>query len=305
MRIYILRRALQSIIVCLGVSVITFILLNVTGDPALLLLPPEATREDVEVLREQMGLNDPYIVQYGRFLLNVLQGDFGNSFFIKQSASSLVLERMPATIELAIAGFLVTILISIPLGVAAAIKRNSFLDYLASIFAITGQAMPIFWLGIMMIIFFSVKLRWFPVSGRGSFAHLVLPAITLGWYIAPLTMRLTRSGMLEVLSQEYIKTARSKGLRESMVLYKHALRNACIPVVTVLGLQLGTLLGGAVVTETVFAWPGVASLAVTSIRNYDFPVVQAAVIIFAFFIVFANLLADIAVGLLDPRIRYD
>lgn len=305
MRIYILRRALQSIIVCLGVSVITFILLNVTGDPALLLLPPEATREDVEVLREQMGLNDPYIVQYGRFLLNVLQGDFGNSFFIKQSASSLVLERMPATIELAIAGFLVTILISIPLGVAAAIKRNSFLDYLASIFAITGQAMPIFWLGIMMIIFFSVKLRWFPVSGRGSFAHLVLPAITLGWYIAPLTMRLTRSGMLEVLSQEYIKTARSKGLRESMVLYKHALRNACIPVVTVLGLQLGTLLGGAVVTETVFAWPGVASLAVTSIRNYDFPVVQAAVIIFAFFIVLANLLADIAVGLLDPRIRYD
>ncbi|RMF93093.1 MAG: ABC transporter permease [Nitrospinota bacterium] len=305
MRVYIIRRALQSLIVCFGVSIITFLLLNVTGDPALLLLPPEATAEDVAVLREELGLNDPYIVQYGRFLKNILHGDFGDSFFVKQSASSLILERMPATIELAVAGLLVTIVVSIPLGIAAAVKRNSLLDSFASVFAITGQAMPVFWLGIMMIIVFGVKLHWFPVSGRGTPAHLVLPAITLGWYLAPLTMRLTRSGMLEVLGQEYIKTARSKGLRESLVLYKHALRNACIPVVTILGMQLGTLLGGAVVTETVFAWPGVASLAVTSIRNYDFPVVQAAVIIFAFFIVFANLFADIAVGLLDPRIRYD
>jgi peptide/nickel transport system permease protein len=217
----------------------------------------------------------------------------------------LILERMPATLELTVAGMLVGIGIAVPLGVVAAIRRGSITDRLCTVGAVAGQAMPIFWLGIMLIIVFAVLLRWLPASGRGSLVHLVLPAITLGAYLAPLTMRLTRSGMLDVLTQDYIRTARAKGVAERLVLYRHALRNAAIPIVTILGVQFGRLLGGAVVTETVFAWPGVASLAVKAIRTYDYPVVQAAVILLALLIVLVNLLTDIAVTWLDPRIRLE
>jgi peptide/nickel transport system permease protein len=224
---------------------------------------------------------------------------------MKKSAFALVTERMPATLLLTFAGLFISLVIALPLGIISAIRRYSLVDNLCTMFAVGGQAMPIFWLGIMLIIVFSVKLRWLPASGSGSWAHLVLPATTLGFFLAPLTMRLVRSGMLEVLSQDYVRTARAKGVSEPQVLLKHALRNAAIPVITVIGLQFGQLLGGAIVTETVYAWPGVATFTVTAIRNSDFPVVQAAVFLLALCIVVVNLLVDLLVGLIDPRIRLE
>jgi peptide/nickel transport system permease protein len=302
---FLVRRLVRAAVVCLGISLITFALLHVVGDPVLLLLPQNASDEDVALLREKLGLDRPLWYQYGIFLAGAARGNFGESLFTQESALMLILERMPATLELTVAGMLVGIGIAVPLGVVAAIRRGSITDRLCTVGAVAGQAMPIFWLGIMLIIVFAVLLRWLPASGRGSLVHLVLPAITLGAYLAPLTMRLTRSGMLDVLTQDYIRTARAKGVAERLVLYRHALRNAAIPIVTILGVQFGRLLGGAVVTETVFAWPGVASLAVKAIRTYDYPVVQAAVILLALLIVLVNLLTDIAVTWLDPRIRLE
>ncbi|HET7875486.1 MAG TPA: ABC transporter permease [Methylomirabilota bacterium] len=303
MPVYIARRSLQALFVCLGISVITFLLLHVAGDPVLLLLPQSASDADVALLKQKLGLDRPLWIQYLAFLADALRGEFGQSLFTQESALNLILERMPATLELTLAGTLVGLAVAIPLGVVAAIKRGSIADRLCTVGAVAGQAMPIFWLGIMLIILFAVKLRLLPASGRGTLAHLVLPAITLGVYLAPLTMRLTRSGMLDVLTQDYVRTARAKGVAERWVLYKHALRNAAIPIVTILGIQFGRLLGGAVVTETVFAWPGVASLAVKAIRTYDYPVVQGSVVILALLIVLVNLLTDVAVAWLDPRIR--
>src|SRR6266540_3392633 len=282
MPVYVARRLLQALFVCVGISVITFLLLHVAGDPVLLLLPQSASDADVALLKQQLGLDRPLVVQYLAFLGDALRGDFGQSLFTQESAFSLILERMPATLELTLAGTLVGLAVAIPLGVLAAIKRGSFLDRLSTVGAVGGQAMPIFWLGIMLIILF---------------------AITLGVYLAPLTMRLTRSGMLDVLTQDYIRTARAKGVVERVVLFKHALRNAAIPIVTILGIQFGRLLGGAIVTETVFAWPGVASLAVKAIRTYDYPVVQGSVVFLALLIVVVNLLTDVAVAWIDPRIR--
>jgi peptide/nickel transport system permease protein len=200
---------------------------------------------------------------------------------------------------------LVAVLISIPLGVIAAVRRYSLLDNLCTMLAVSGQAMPIFWLGLMLIILFSVKVHLLPASGRGTFLHLIMPAITLGASLAPITMRMTRSKMLDILSEDYVRTARAKGVRERLVLFKHAFRNASIPIVTILGLQFGRLLGGAIVTETVFAWPGLGSLAVSAIRNFDYPLAQAAILMMALIVVFVNLGVDIAVGYLDPRIRFD
>ncbi|RMF93940.1 MAG: ABC transporter permease [Nitrospinota bacterium] len=305
MRTYILRRMLQAGLVGLAVSFITFIFLHLATDPALLLLPPEATKEDIAVFRKAMGLDKPLYVQYLQFLLNIARGDLGTSYVIKKPAAALIAERMPATIQLAVAGMAVTLAIGIPLGVISAVKRYSWIDNVATIGGVVGQAMPLFWLGLMLIIIFGVKLRLLPISGRGTWLHLVLPAVSLGSYLAPVTLRLTRSGMLDVLTQDYIRTARAKGLSERIVLYKHALRNAAIPVVTIIGLQMGGLLNGAIVTETVFAWPGVASLTIRAIRVGDYPLVQASVLIFAWIIVLANLLADVAVAYIDPRIRYD
>lgn len=303
MRVYIVHRFGQALVVCFGISLITFLLLHVVGNPVLLLLPQEASDADVALLKEKLGLDRPLWAQYLSFLKAAARGDFGRSLFTQESALALILERMPATLELTLAGMLVGIAIAIPLGVVSAIRRGSLVDRLCTVGAVAGQAMPIFWLGIMLIILFAVKLRVLPASGRGTIWHLVLPAVTLGAYLAPLTMRLTRSGMLDVLTQDYIRTARAKGVVERVVLFKHALRNAAIPIVTILGVQFGRLLGGAVVTETVFAWPGVASLAVKAIRTYDYPVVQGAVVLLALLIVAANLLADVAITYLDPRIR--
>ena len=302
---FVARRLVRALFVCLGISLITFALLHVVGNPVLLLLPQSASDEDVRLLKEKLGLDRPLWAQYAVFLGGALRGDFGQSLFTQESAFALIWERMPATLELTFAGMLVGLAIAIPLGVVSAIRRGSLTDRLCTVGAVAGQAMPIFWLGIMLIILFAVIWRVLPASGRGTPAHLILPAITLGAYLAPLTMRLTRSGMLDVLTQDYIRTARAKGVGERVVLFKHALRNAAIPIVTILGVQFGRLLGGAVVTETVFAWPGVASLAVKAIRTYDYPVVQGSVVLLALLIVLANLLTDIAVTWLDPRIRLE
>jgi peptide/nickel transport system permease protein len=269
----------------------------------LLLLPQNAGKEEFERYRKLLGLDQPLHVQYWRFATNALRGDFGKSWYADTPAFRLVLERMPPTIYLTFAGLGVALLIALPLGILAALKRHSFVDNLCTMLAVAGQAMPIFWLGIMLIIVFAVRLRLLPASGYGTWQHFVMPAFTLGAFLAPLTMRLVRSGVIEVMNMDYIKTARAKGVGERMVVIKHAFRNACMPVITVLGLQFGQLLGGAIVTETVFAWPGVATLTVESIRNQDFPVVQCAVILLALVIVAVNLLVDLIVGFIDPRIR--
>lgn len=304
MTTYIIKRLIQAIGICLVISAASFFLLFLNADPALLLLPPEAEIIDIEIFKKKMGLDRPMVVQYLDFLGKVvLHGDFGDSFVAKMPALKLIGQRLPATVYLAVAALILINIIAIPIGIISAIKRYSIIDNIATLFALVGQALPLYWLGIMLIIIFGVWLGWLPISGSGSFAHVVLPAITLGSYILPVNMRLVRSGMLDVLNQDYIRTARAKGLTEQKVLAKHAFKNAAIPLVTVQGMQLGLLLGGAVVTETVFSWPGMGRLAVDSILMGDYPVVQAIVVIFAIFVVIGNLAADILAALIDPRIR--
>jgi peptide/nickel transport system permease protein len=303
MRRYIAHQLVQLLVVVLGISVLAFAILHVIGDPVLLLLPQNAGKEEYERYTKILGLDKPLYVQYWKFASRAVQGDFGKSWYADAPALKLVLERLPPTIYLTFAGLAAALLIALPLGILAALRRHSFVDNLCTALAVAGQAIPIFWLGIMMMIVLSVRLRLLPASGYGSWQHFVMPAFCLGAFLAPITMRLVRSGVIEVMSMDYIKTARAKGVGERMVLIKHAFRNACIPVITVIGLQFGQLLGGAIVTETVFAWPGVATLTVESIRNQDFPVVQCAVVLLALVIVVVNLIVDLVVGLIDPRIR--
>ena len=297
------RRLLQSLVVVLGVSFVVFFILHLTGDPALVLLPPETSPEDVQKFREVMGFNDPFLVQYGRFLAGAVRGDFGQSVRHGEPAFGLVAERLPATFELAGAGLALALVLAIPAGIVSAVRRNTLLDYVSTVVALLGQSMPTFWLGIMLILLFSVQLQWLPSSGRGTLDHLILPAITLGLFTTARITRLTRSGMLEVLNQDYIRTARAKGVSNPPVVWKHALKNAAIPIVTIVGIELGTLLGGSVITETIFAWPGVGRLSVQAIYNRDYPVVQAAVFLLATTFVVVNLLVDLAYSYLDPRIR--
>ena len=303
MRRYIARQLVQFLVVILGISILAFAILHVLGDPVLLLLPQNAGKEEFERYRHLLGLDRPLYVQYGKFLSKAVVGDFGKSWYADTPAFRLVLERMPPTIYLTFAGLFVALLISLPLGILAALKRHSWVDSLCTTLAVAGQAVPLFWLGIMMIIVFSVRLKLLPASGYDSWENFLMPSFCLGAALAPLTMRLVRSGVIEVMNMDFIKTARAKGMAESRVVIKHAFRNACIPVITVIGLQFGQLLGGAIITETVFAWPGVATLTVESIRNQDFPVVQCAVILLALVIVSVNLIVDLAVAFIDPRIR--
>ena len=303
MRRYIARQLVQFLVVILGISILAFAILHVLGDPVLLLLPQNAGKEEFERYRHLLGLDRPLYVQYWKFLSNAVVGDFGKSWYADTPAFRLVLERMPPTIYLTFAGLVVALLISLPLGILAALKRHSWVDSLCTTLAVAGQAIPLFWLGIMMIIVFSVRLRLLPASGYDSWENFLMPSFCLGAALAPITMRLVRSGVIEVMNMDFIKTARAKGVAESRVVIKHAFRNACIPVITVIGLQFGQLLGGAIITETVFAWPGVATLTVESIRNQDFPVVQCAVILLALVIVSLNLMVDLAVAFIDPRIR--
>jgi peptide/nickel transport system permease protein len=304
MKSYLLRRGWQSILVLLGVSIVVFLILHLTGDPALLLLPPDASAEDVAKFRESMGFNDPVAVQYLRFLKGAVRGNFGESLRHGEPAMGLVLERLPATFELAGAGLFIALGLAIPAGIVSAVRRNTLIDYLSTVVALLGQAMPTFWLGIMLILIFSVRLNWLPSSGRGDLQHLLLPAITLGLFTTARITRLTRSGMLEVLGQDYIRTARAKGMNEPPVVWKHALKNAAIPIVTIVGIELGTLLGGSVITETIFAWPGVGRLSVQAISNRDYPVVQSAVFLLASTFVVVNFLVDVVYTYLDPRIRF-
>jgi peptide/nickel transport system permease protein len=303
MRRYVLRQLVQLAVVIVGISILSFGILYVLGDPVLLLLPQNAGKEEYERYHRLLGLDQPLYVQYWKFASKAVQGDFGKSWYADTPAFRLVLERMPPTIYLTSAGLLMALLIALPLGILAALKRHSFVDNLCTMVAVAGQAMPIFWLGIMLIIIFAVRLKALPASGYGTWQHFLMPAFCLGAFLAPITMRLVRSGVVEVMNMEFIKTARAKGVGERMVVIKHAFRNACIPVITVLGLQFGQLLGGAIITETVFAWPGVATLTVESIRNQDFPVVQCAVVLLALLIVSINFVVDMIVALIDPRIR--
>ena len=303
MKFYILKRLFHSIFVLVGISLVVFIILHLTGDPAALLMPMDATPEQVAQFRKEMGFTDPVIVQYWRFFKGTLRGDFGQSFRHSQPALDLVLERMPATIQLTFAALFLALVIAIPVGIISAIKRNSILDHIGMTGALLGQSTPVFWLGIMLILIFSVTFQLFPSSGRGEIEHLVLPAITLGMFSMARTARMMRSSMLEVLGQEYIKTAKAKGLAPWIVILKHALKNASIPVVTIVGMELGTLLGGAVITETIFAWPGVGRLAIQAIYNRDYPVVQASVFILASIFVLVNLIVDLIYTYLDPRVK--
>lgn len=301
MRAYIANRLLQTVVVIVGISMIAFTITYLVGDPLAVLLPLDAPKEQRDVYRHALGLDQPLPMQYYHFVARVATGNFGDSYVIHKPAYQLIVERMPATLLLTFSGLLVALMIAVPLGILAAYHKNSWLDNLSTVIAVAGSAMPIYWLGLMLIILFGVRLRWLPPSGYGSWRNLIMPAFTLGVFLAPITMRLVRSGMLDTLSQDYIRVARAKGLTERAVLSRHALKNVMIPVISVLGLQFGQLLGGAIVTETTFAWPGVASQAVSSIQNQDRPVVQAAVIILATLICLVNLGVDILVAFLDPR----
>lgn len=301
---YIIRNLLKAVAICLVISAISFFLLFANTDPALVLLPPEVEVADIAIFKKQMGLDRPVIVQYKDFLSRVVfHGDFGQSLVYKVPAIQLIKERFPATLLLALSSVLLINLVAIPVGMISAVKRGSIIDNISTFFTLMGQAMPLYWFGIMLIIVFGVWLHWLPVSGSGSFSHLILPTITLSSCVIPLNMRLIRSGMLDVLNKDYIRTARAKGIPEWLVLFKHALKNAVVPFVIVVGMQLSSLLGGAVVTETIFAWPGLGQLVLDSIHTGDYPVVQAVVIFFAGLVVIGNLTADIVAAFIDPRIR--
>ena len=303
MRDYVIKKMFLAVLIILGVITGTFLLLHLSADPAAILLPPEADARDIEEFREAMGLNEPIILQLVRFLWQVAKFDFGVSYINKLPVVSLIGERITASVELTFAGFLVYLCLSIPLGIISAIKRFSLIDNIATFFALVGQAMPIYWLGIMLIILFGVKLQILPISGRGDLTHLILPSVALGTYLAPIGMRLTRSAMIDVLTQDYMRTAKAKGLSNTAIYFKHAVKNAVLPVIAVVFVQIGVLLSGAVVTETVFAWPGLGRLAATAILAGDYPLVRAVVILFTIFVVTANLIADIIIAYLDPRIR--
>ena len=305
MKTYILRRVAQSALTLLGVSVLVFVILRVLpGDPARMLLPDGAPETAVAELNRQLGLREPLIVQYGLFLRSVARGDFGQSFQYRAPALRVVLERLPATVQLTAAAMLVTIAAGVSLGIVTAVLRGTRYDVAGTILAVLGQSLPNFWLGIMLILLFGVALRWLPTSGFASWASLVLPAVTLAAFPTALVARLTRSSMLEILNRDYVRTGRAKGLTEPSVVLRHALRNAAIPVLTVIGLQIGSLLGGAVITESVFAWPGMGKLIVDAIFFRDFPVVQTVLILSATVFVAINLLVDLLYTVIDPRIRY-
>jgi peptide/nickel transport system permease protein len=303
-RRYVVERLIDTGLTCVAISFVVFAFLHLAGDPAKVLLPPEASKEAVSDLRRALGLDDPFLVQYGRFLGKALRGEFGESFIIRDQALGILLERAPATLELAVAGLVVGLAIAIPLGIVAGYRPRTWVDHVASAASVVGQAVPTFWLGIMLILLFAVALRVVPVSGRSGPRSLILPAVCLGVYLAPLMMRLVRSGMLGVLTQDYVRTARAKGIAETAILWKHAFKNVSIPLVTMIGLQFGRLLAGTVVIETIFAWPGIGFLTVKAVRTLDYPVVQASVVVVGAAVALVNLVTDVVVGYLDPRIRY-
>ena len=302
---YIIRRLLLTVPVVIGVSIIVFSIIRLLpGDPARALAGVNATPEFIEQVREQYGLNDPIHIQYWNFVSSMVQGDLGTSTFSNRPVTTEIRERFPRTLVLASVSLLLATVIGVSAGIVSATRRNSLFDNASMLVALVGVAAPVFWLALMLQLLFAVQLRVLPATGMGGIEHLILPSITLGMASAALMARITRSSVLDVLRQDFITTARAKGVSERMVIYKHALKNALIPVVTVLGLQFGILLGGAVLTETVFAWPGVGRLLVDAILRRDYPVVQGTVMLLAFLFVIINLVVDIIYAFLDPRIHY-
>lgn len=310
---YILGRILNMIPTLLIVAVIIFLITRMLpGNPAAVMLGPQASAEEIEVLTEKLGLNEPLYIQFFDYIGNLLQGNLGNSLTYNMPIIDLIMERFPNTVILAVSALLIAILVGVPAGIIAARKQNSIFDYAFTTFSLMGVSMPIFWLGIMLVLFFSVNLGWFPATGMGSMdegigdfiSHLILPSIALATIPTAQFARITRSSMLEVISQDYVKTARSKGLHEFFVICKHAFKNALTPLLTVLGLQISSMLGGAVLTETIFSWPGIGLLIIDAIGKRDFVVVQNMVIFIALIYVVVNLLVDISYKLVNPRIQY-
>lgn len=296
-------RLVRMVVALWSVVTVVFIVMRLSGDPVPLLLPPDAPIAEMERLRSEMGLDRPIYVQYGVFVRQALKGDFGRSIHFRTSAMKVVWERVPATLELAFASFLCAIVVAVPAGVLSAVKRGSTYDDIVMGVALVGQAAPTFYIGIMLILVCSLWLGLFPTSGRGDWRHMVLPAVTLGAFAMASIARITRSAVLEILRADFIRTARAKGLPEFWTIAKHTMRNAAIPIVTIVGLQFGNLLGGAVITETIFSWPGIGRLAIQSIYSRDYPIVQSVVFLTAAMFVVLNLLVDVAYGILDPRIR--
>jgi ABC-type dipeptide/oligopeptide/nickel transport system permease component len=300
---YLAKRTGVALLVALTVSIISFCLLHLSGDLAQALAGPAATAVDVEQVRKAYGLDRPLPVQYLDWAGKVLHGDFGQSYFVKEPVAGMLADRLPVTMTLGVLALAIAIAISLPLGILAAVRPNSWVDRLALTIAVFGQALPSFWFGLLLMIFFGLTLRWLPVSGTGDFEHYIMPALTLAYYAAPAFMRLTRTGMIEVLGSDYIRTARAKGLRRPAVLFKHALRNAIIPVVAVAAVQFGFMLGGSIVVESVFSLHGVGYLGWEAVSRADFPVVQAIVLVLSCIYIGLTLLADMLNALLDPRIR--
>jgi peptide/nickel transport system permease protein len=300
---YVVGRVAQAALALLGVTAVAFLLVSLSGDPAFILLSPEAGESQRAAFRHMYGLDQPLAVQYARYVEHLARGDFGRSFAFDRPALEVVLERLPATLELAGAAVVLAILVGIPAGIVAATRPGTWGDRAVMSVVLLGQSVPTFWLGLLMIRVFAVDLRWLPVSGRGTWAQLVMPTIALALWLVALLARITRSEMLESMAQDYVRTARAKGLSERGVTVRHALGNALLPIVTLIGLQIGTLLGGAVITETVFAWPGVGTLVFDAILRKDYPVVLAVVEVVAAGFIAINMALDVVYGYLDPRLR--
>ncbi|HWC03658.1 MAG TPA: ABC transporter permease [Methylomirabilota bacterium] len=296
-------RLFRTLVALWLVSTVVFVVMRLSGDPVPLLLPPDAPIAEMERVRRDLGLDQPLLVQYGIFLANVVRGDFGRSIHFRQPAMEVAGSYLRATFELGLVAFAVAVAVAFPVGVLSAVRRNSALDHAAMGLALVGQSAPTFFIGILLILVLALRLDMFPTSGRGDWRHLVLPALTLGAFTMASIARITRSAVLEVLRADFVRTARAKGVSEMWVVAKHTLRNAALPILTITGLQFGSLLGGAVVTETVFAWPGIGRLAIQSIYNRDYPVVQATVFIAAVLFIVINLILDVLYGMLDPRAR--
>ncbi len=305
MQRFLLRRFLISIVTVLVVSVMIFGMSRAVGDPRVLLLDDYSTKDDWDRLGRELGLDKPYYEQYGIFVKEALKGEFGESIQQGRPAMHIILERLPATIQLVVAAFVLSLIVGVPLGILSAVKRGSLLDQFSRVIALIGQSAPPFWLGIMLMFFFAVQLDWLPPFGREGPKSVILPAITLGWFYAAANLRLIRSAMLDVLDSEYIKLARAKGVSSRSIILKHAFRNALIPPLTFAGVTLGALVTGSLVTETVFAWPGLGKLAVDSLFGLDYPLLQGVVIIFTLMYVGASFLVDVLYAYIDPRIRYN
>lgn len=303
MLLYARQIIVQALFVMVGVSIVVFLLQVIAGDPVALYLPVDATEMEREAMRQSLGYDDPLVVQYGHFVTRLLQGDFGDSLLHGKPALSVVLERLPATGELTFWAFLLPLIISVPMGVYAANRQGTLLDRVIMSLSILGQSIPVYWLGTVLILIFSVRLGWLPTGGRGEWQQLILPVGALSLYSVARITRMVRVGMLNVLKQDYVRTARSKGITERATIYRHALRNALLPTITLIGLDLGTLLGGAVLTETIFSWPGLGRLGMQSILYRDYPVVQTLVFLIAITYVVINTSLDLIYGMLDPRIR--